>query len=331
MVWAPRIRFGGLLDIPDSEGETRSQGPCAGLAVSLFDPESPEPSILNLQSALVKGHLPEKKGEILISDDFANGLDVRIGDTATLIGSTMYGSMAGGNFTIAGTIRFGITVLDRGAMIADLSDIQAVLDMEDAAGEILGFFKNGVYLDKKAESMTAGFNREFQESDEFAPVMVSLRNQNGLTEILDLIKQMAGIIIGVFIVIMSLVLWNAGLRGSLRRYGEIGVRLAIGEDKRKLYLFMMAESLVIGFASAILGTAAGLAFSYLLQVKGINVQSMMQNSTMLTSSVMRARITPASFYIGFIPGLFSTFLGTAISGIGIYKRETSQLFKELEV
>jgi putative ABC transport system permease protein len=37
-----------------------------------------------------------------------------------------------------------------------------------------------------------------------------------------------------------------------------------------------------------------------------------------------------SFFIGFIPGLLATILGTSISGIGIYKRQTSQLFKELE-
>jgi len=45
---------------------------------------------------------------------------------------------------------------------------------------------------------------------------------------------------------------------------------------------------------------------------------------------IRARITPPDFYIGFIPGLISTVLGTALSGIGIYRRQTSMLFKELE-
>jgi len=36
MIWTPRIRFGGLLDIPDEAGETRAQGPALGLAVDLF-------------------------------------------------------------------------------------------------------------------------------------------------------------------------------------------------------------------------------------------------------------------------------------------------------
>jgi putative ABC transport system permease protein len=63
---------------------------------------------------------------------------------------------------------------------------------------------------------------------------------------------------------------------------------------------------------------------------GIDVTSMMKNSTMMFTDVIRAEVTPFTYLIGFLPGMLATFLGTAISGIGIYKRQTSQLFKELE-
>jgi len=134
-----------------------------------------------------------------------------------------------------------------------------------------------------------------------------------------------------FIAVMSIVLWNAGLMGSLRRYGEIGVRLALGEDKGHLYRSLVTESLMIGVIGSILGTAFGLAFSYYLQVKGINLGNMMQSASMVINDVVRAKVTPVSYVIGFVPGLIATFLGTSISGLGIYKRQTSQLMKELEV
>ena len=35
-------------------------------------------------------------------------------------------------------------------------------------------------------------------------------------------------------------------------------------------------------------------------------------------------------YLGFIPGVLATVLGTMLAGLAIYKREMSQLFKELE-
>jgi putative ABC transport system permease protein len=56
----------------------------------------------------------------------------------------------------------------------------------------------------------------------------------------------------------------------------------------------------------------------------------MRGSALLTPDIIRARITPVDFYLGFIPGLFSTVIGTMLSGIGIYKRQTAILFKELE-
>ena len=145
LVWTPRIRFGGLIDIPDEKGETRVQGPAAGLAVDLRSPGSPERELLNLEKAVVRGRLPERPGEILLSDGFAARLGIGPGATATLIGATMYGSLVVRNFVVSGTIHFGVTAMDRGAIVADLTDVQAALDMEDAAGEILGFFRDSLY------------------------------------------------------------------------------------------------------------------------------------------------------------------------------------------
>jgi putative ABC transport system permease protein len=332
VIWTPRIKFGGLLDIPDEHGETRSQGPMIGLAVDLFSQNSIERHILNLDHAVVRGRLPEKQGEVIISEEFAQKLDVNIGETATLISSTMYGSMATYNFTVVGTIRFGVRAMDRGSMIADMSDIQFALDMEDAAGEILGFFDDFFYDQHRADDMVAAFHSKHQKpEDEFSPVMMTLRSQGGLGELLDMMSLFSSIVISIFVVAMSIVLWNAGLIGSLRRYGEIGVRLAIGEYKGHLYRSMIGESLMIGCFGSFLGTIVGLALAYYMQVRGFDISGMLKNASMMISEVMRARVTPTSYFIGFLPGLLATFLGTSISGIGIYRRQTSNLMKELEV
>jgi putative ABC transport system permease protein len=330
MIWTPRIRFGGLLDIPDSLGMTKAQGPVVGLAVDLLTPASPERTILNLENAIIRGRLPVSNGEIIISEDFAEKLQVKLGDTATLITTTMYGSFTTANFSIVGTIQFGIAAMDRGAMIAHIADVQYALDMENATGEILGFYNDYLYRDDDVGVIAASFNKKFHTDDEYSPFMVTLREQSGLSQILDYVSVFTGVINGIFIIIMSIVLWNAGLMGSLRRYGEIGVRLAIGEHKGHVYRSLIIESLMLGFFGSVFGTVIGLAISYYLQVKGIDISSMMKNASILIESVIRAQVTPVSYIIGFIPGLLATLLGTSISGIGIYRRQTSQLFKELE-
>lgn len=330
-IWIARIRFGGLLDIPDESGETRTQGPVAGIGVDLFSPSSPEPRILNLEKSLVRGRMARRPGEILISEDFARRLGAEPGQRATLIGSTMNGGMAMANFSVAGTVRFGIAAVDHGALIADIEDIRKALDMEDAAGEILGFSSDFIYRPREAEALTARFNAAFSRpDDEFSPEMLSFREASGLAAELDMFDYFSTLLVFIFLTAMSIVLWNAGLMGSLRRYGEIGLRMALGEDKGRVYRSLIAESLMIGIAGSVLGTVLGLAVSYYLQIKGVDVASIFKNSTVLLPTVVRARVTAASYYIGFIPGLLATLLGTSISGIGIYRRQTARLTKELE-
>jgi len=331
MVWVDRIRFGGLLDIPDDQGETRAQGPAAGLAVDLLSPQSPEINTLNIRQSIVRGRLPAKSGEILIGEEFAVNLKVNPGDAATLLSTTMNGSMSMQNFTIAGTIRFGVNAMDRSALIIDIADIRSALDMEDAAGELLGYFRDGLYHDAAAIKIAQEFNEQFAAPDDnYAPVMQALRDQDGLGEYLDMANYFSFIASGIFVFAMSIVLWNVGLIGGLRRYGEMGLRLAIGEDKRHVYGSLVVEALFVGIAGSVIGTVLGLVAAWYLQVHGIDIGSMMKNSTMMMSNTVRAEITDVAYYIGFIPGMFSTVLGAALSGIGIYKRQTAQLFKELE-
>jgi putative ABC transport system permease protein len=330
--WTPRIKFGGLLDVPDSEGATRSQGPVFGIGLDLLTRASAEVERLNLQRALVRGRLPEKADDILISDAFARRLGVLPGEDATLISSTMNGGMSLHNFTITGTVRFGMVALDRHAMLADLSGIRTALDMEDAAGEIFGFSRDMVYADESMKAVASSFNRMFSNpDDDFSPIMLRLGEQGMLQSILEIADTIGGIIVGIFVAAMSIVLWNAGLMNGLRRYGEIGVRMALGEAKGDLYRAMIYESIFIGIAGSALGTALGLAVSCWLQYVGMDFSSMFQKSTIMVSTVLRSRITPTSYYIGFLPGLFASVIGTMFAGIGIYRRQTSQLFKELEV
>jgi putative ABC transport system permease protein len=331
MDWAPRIKFGGLLDIPDENGETRAQGPVFGIGIDLLSPESQEKERLNLEDALVRGRLPQVAGEIVTSEQLAQNLGAKLGETATLISATSNGSMAIYNFILVGTVQFGVGAMDTGAMLADISDVQYALDMTDGASEILGYFPKMIFKAQAAYDMAADFNATFMNpDDEFSPMMLTLLDQNGMGEYLEYAKGWLGAIVVGFIGVMAIVLWNAGLMSGIRRYGEVGVRLAIGESKGHVYRSLISESIIIGLAGSIIGTAFGLFFSYILQEVGIDVSAMFQGASMMISNVIRARVTPPAAFIGFIPGLFGTVFGAMMAGIGIFKRQTARLFKELE-
>lgn len=330
--WEKRIRFGGLLDAPDQKGLTKGQGPAAGMAVDLLSGDRTEIERMNIPDAIVSGKIPAKSGQAIIGDDFAKKLHIGVGDEITYVGTTMNGSMTFQNFTVSGTIRFGTPALDKGAIVVDIGDAQRMLDMPNGTGELLGFLPNDRYDDDRAEQMADTFNAgHARNKDEFAPVMLTLKQQNNLASLIDYTESASGLFVGLFVMAMSIVLWNTGLLGGLRRYQEFGIRLALGESKGQIYRSMLLEATLIGLIGSVIGTIIGLAATLYLQTYGIDIGRYMVNSSMMMPSIIRAKVSPDLFVIGFIPGLFAMVLGTLLSGTAIYRRETAALFKELEV
>ncbi len=337
LTFVQRITFGALLDVPDSEGNTRAQGDVMGFAIDLGYNQPPGTAIpeiehMNLQRSLIKGNIPSRPGEIMLSDVAFEKLGLKIGDEVTLIGATAYGAMSFHNFAVSGTLDFGFEAMDRGGVIVDLEDIRHFLDMEGGSSEILGLFKDGKYSIKRAEALKQDFNSRFSDpEEEFAPVMLNLTDQNNMGTMLGMMDISMGTITAVFICILAIVLWNSGLMSSIRRYGEIGVRLAMGEKKNHIYFNLIGEAAIIGVIGSIIGTTLGLLISWYFNVYGLDMSAYNRESTIMSENIIYTSIDLKTTLYGFIPGVASTILGAMLAGIAIYKRKTSQLFKELEV
>ena len=330
--WVPRIKFGGILDVPDVNGETIIQGPGIGLGLSILGEDKGEIERLSILKSIVRGSMPKNPNEILLSEVFSKKLNINPGEEVTFFGSTMEGSMVFESFVMSGTIMFGNPVLDRSTFIVDFKKTQMILDMDNGSSELLAYFKTNFYDDKTALKIESNFNKKYLKSDdEFAPIILSLRNQNDLGATLDLVNSFSFIFISIFVIAMSLVLWNTGLIGGLRRYQEFGIRLALGESKKHVYSLLIIESIVIGFIGSTFGTGLGFILCYYMQETGIDISEALTNSVVIIPSVLKAKVSSNLIYLGYIPGLISIVFGTALAGRGIFKRNTSKLFKELEV
>ena len=333
--WSPRITFGGLLDMPDKNGETKDQGPVYALGIDLLKTGSRIIEIWELDKNLVNGRLPKTFNEALIGQKLANKLNITVGDTATYIGTTMHNAFTTYNFTIVGTFDLQKGQADSQMMLVDISGARKALDMENAASEILGFTHSLFYDDDKAVSLRSNYNEHYSDSsDIFSPVMMALRDSSQqMGDMVEFVDAFLMIIGTIFLIIVMVVLWNMGLMNGLRRYGEIGLRLAMGESKGVVYRSMIVEAVIIGLTGTMIGTGLGLSIVYYVQENGIDyseVVAKMSTASMVMPNVFYAKITPDLYYIGFIPGLIATVLGTMLAGIAIYKREMAQLFKELE-
>ncbi len=389
--WTPRITFGGLLDVPDENGETKEQAPVFALGIDFFSEKSRQVEIWELEKCLISGRLPKDRDDALVSTKLAKQLGIGSGSSITLIGSTMDNAFTTYNFNVVGTFNLNKGQTDRQMMLVDISGARQALDMEGAASEILGYHNSLYYHDEEAVTIRKHFNitysdsiaqvlrneeskdilsymngwneintieksklpqqrsnalfdnQMYDNSEEwgelsvedpsiYTPTMVALRDDSQLATMVDFSTVALGVMAGIFLVIVMIVLWNMGLMNGLRRYGEIGLRLAIGESKGQVYRSMVNEAVLIGFVGTLIGTIFGISLTYYVQEFGIDYSEAINqlSTTMVMPNVFYAKVTPELYYIGFIPGVLATVLGTMLAGLAIYKREMSQLFKELE-
>ena len=336
--WAPRIRWGAIADVPDENGETKSQTPIIGMALDLLSPDSQEVKRLDLKKSLVRGRLPKRPKEILLGYELARTLDVGLGQTITLLGQTFDGGLATDNYKVVGLVRFGVFAMDKKMALIDLKDAQDSFYMEDAVTDWLGFLPSHVsYKEYKKYKMELQSRLKVLRlnppkdwaKDDF-PIVLSVLDQRNLNNLVRVFEMVKTIFVGIIVLLMVLVLWNAGLLNGIHRYGELGLLLAMGQTHWKLVWMMCVEALSIGALGSLAGCLIGGGVVYYLQEVGINMGDAFAQTGMMMNDVMRGRVTAESFLLGVGPGLMASVLGSLFASVALFQRSESNLFRELE-
>lgn len=336
--WSPRIRWGAILDVPDDQGETRKQTPVRGMALNMIDPQSPERNRLDLEKSVVEGKVPARSGEMLVGYKLAHTLELKVGDTVTVLGQNFDGGMATDNYRVSGLIRFGVTAMDKKMVLIDLADAQRTFYMEDMVTDWLGYLPLGVpytdYVNLKSELQNElqiwaeNPPKDWARDDQ--PIVLTVLDQRNLGELAYKYELVKAIIVGIFLFLMVLVLWNAGLINGIHRYGEMGLLLALGQTQKNLVVMFAAEAFLIGVLGSLVGCIVGGLWVFYLQEFGLNMGGIFEQTGIMFNDVVRARLSVKAFIYGIVPGVISSVFGNFIANIAVFKRSVANLFRELE-
>jgi len=336
--WSPRIRWGALIDVPDTNGNTRSQTPVVGMALDLKSKNSSEIRRLKLKKSLIKGQLPQKSNEMLMGNSLAQNLDVTLGQSVTIIGQSFDGGLVADNYLVVGLIRFGVTAMDKKMVLIDLADAQSTFYMENMVTDWLGYLPSSFSFDhyiKAKKSINFNLNtwmknppNDWAKDDQ--PIAISILDQQNMGSMVKTFTVIKSSVVGIFTFLMILVLWNAGVLSGIHRYGEMGLRLAFGEPHWKLIFTLGIEGLFIGILGSIFGCFFGGSFAWYLQEVGLNMGDTFAKSGLMINDVVRARLTVDGFIQGILPGIFASVAGTLVASFAIFKRSEENLFRELE-
>ncbi|CAI2718525.1 ABC transporter permease [Nitrospina watsonii] len=337
--WAPRIRWGALMDVPDAQGNTKSQTPITGMAVRLLDPASPERQRLDLEASVIAGRVPEKPGEMLMGYLLAQSLKLKRGDTVTLLGQTFDGGLATDNYTVSGLIRFGVMAMDKKMVLIDLDDAQHTFYMDNMVTDWLGFVPASAPYDRYKDMKQAIQSHlpdllkdpPPQWAGDDRPIVLTILDQRNIGEIARKFELIRGVIVLIFTFLMVLVLWNAGLLNGIHRYGEMGLRLAMGETHRHLVASLTLEAFAVGVIGSIGGCVVGGLVVFYLQEVGVDMGDALSRSGLMLNDVARGRLTVEGFVRGIVPGMTASVAGSLFASLAIFQRSEANLFRELEV
>ncbi|MEZ4959055.1 MAG: FtsX-like permease family protein [Saprospiraceae bacterium] len=222
----------------------------------------------------------DRHNEILLSERTAEKLKVKLRSRVVLTFQNLDGDITTAAFRVVGLFSTGNMITDEGSVYVKSDDLkknlipqtsesdslaaQSVVS-QDIAQEIAIYLKDAKLVGdvkKKLQALFPGTLVEdyWQLSPDIELYETQIHTSNNIIIIIFMLALIFGII-------------NTMLMAVLERYKELGMLMAIGMNKVKIFTMIVLETLILGLVAAPLGLGLGLLTVHLLQDKGIDLKA----------------------------------------------------------
>lgn len=211
-----------------------------------------EKNISSIAQDIVEGvYFDEgKKNEILIGKKLAEKLDVKLHNKIVLTFQSKSGELTAGSFRIAGIFRSRNSVFDASTVFTKLDDLAELLGTGHGLHEI------AVIL--KASEMADSVAGKFKKQHPLLLVQTWKELSPEIALVTDIFDQIMYIIIGIILLALMFGIINTMLMAVLERQREFGMLTAIGMNKKRVFVMVLLESVML--------TCAGIPAGILLTI-----------------------------------------------------------------
>jgi len=280
---------------------------------------------LDILAMVSEGRAPQA-GEtgMLIGYLLAEGLEVTVGDTLTLLGQTAYRSLGGISAPITGLTSTGIDPLDRMTIFMSLDQAQYMTDMDDSTTEILVFFDDI----EQSEVLAASLQDELDPLVIGGVEVVSWKNQAQLFQMMDMVDSIYGAIMFIFLLMAGLVIVNTMIMTVMERTQEFGMLRAMGMNNRSIITLIIDEGLIIGLTGALIGGLLGSGLAIWLEKTGLNMAKAMEGMEWPISSVFYPDWKLSHLIIGITVGVLTAGIATLLPARRAIKMNPAEALRE---
>jgi ABC-type lipoprotein release transport system permease subunit len=226
---------------------------------------SSEDKLTGLKKKLISGqYLQNDKPGVLVAEDLAKYLKVKVNDTVVLIGQGYHGSNAAGKYPVAGIVHFGSKDLNSRVIYLPLNEARILFDADNRLTSLALMIDKPNLAEKVAGDAGKKLGNDYEVMD-WQTMLPELKQQlDGDIASKSLNRDLLYMIVGFGIL-------GTVLMMMAERMHEFGILIAVGMKKWKLAFTVILETIFISLLGAFAGLVAVVPIMYYLNIHPIPV------------------------------------------------------------
>ena len=225
-----------------------------GIMLNGIDPEK-EKEVTGIYKYIQEGTYfkDSRKNGILIGEKLARKLKIKIRSKVVVTMQSASGNITNAAFKVIGIYKTANSTFDGHNAYVRKSDLAAIIGFDNQAAHEIAI---SVYNDKESEALVASLKGKFNNDK------LSIERWDEIMPELGLLTGVMDYMLYIFMLIIFLALSfgiiNTMLMAVMERVREIGMLMAIGMNKTKIFLMIMLETILL----MLTGSITGLVLSY---------------------------------------------------------------------
>ncbi len=264
-----------------------------GVMINGIDPQK-EKTVTRIHQLLVDGTYFEKASstpQILISQKLAGKLRAKTGSKIVVTIQNTSGELAYGLFRVTGIYKTANAMFDEPNVFVRSEDLAELTGFDPAAAtEIAVLMEQTELTDpalKEIERLAPGMS--------VLPWYVLEPTLNMLSSMMD---QMSYFLLLIILAAMAFGIVNTMLMSILERTRELGMLMAVGMNRSKVFIMIMLETIFLALTGTLVGVALSVATISATAKNGINFAAWAEGFESLGYSALIYPSLYASLYVG---------------------------------
>lgn len=238
----------------------------AGIQINGVDPKI-ENDLSRLSSKLIEGDgfTEAKKNQILIGKKLADKMKVKLGSKLVLTFNDKYNTIVSAAFRVAGIYRSENSSLDERNVFVKVNDFNRLLNMLDECHEVAILLKDDRFVNSVTNFLRYKYPGLLIETwKELSPETKLMLDASDSYALIFIVIIMLALMFGVI---------NTMLMAILERTREIGMLVALGMNKLKLFLLVLCETTLLTLTGVPLGFILSWVAIFYYNQHGIDISS----------------------------------------------------------